>query len=336
MGKLRLTYEDERFLLHTPYGTLGVLDTFLANFMKLVNLPHKAVNKNNPLTAIFNGLADRNPDMGVRFYVVGGNATTIVGDSTKIVDHFALNSIVGDLRKKYEFVEIVLGRVNSHLLIFTDELVRAFSGDGGLFSLGLHVTVPHDGSVTGEVNRALRRLLGGNISIVKNRKTSSKFDFEGVTVANVAEDLLRHIGFAMADQDQSQGSYLRDRLESLGQTKASLKELLAANSLIESRTGDWLLAEPLKVDIILDKYGLASPTERSANWCKTASTPISVLDVFNLLSGIAARHFEPNDHNKVLMATAAGRVLTKTGDLEDVAPQRDWQQFDRTNVSRLN
>jgi len=335
MGKLRLTCEEGVYSLNTPYGTLQIVGTFIQNFLKMVELPVKAVNEKNPLTTIFNGFAQREPEFEVRLYVINGEATTIVAASTKIIDHNSLGKIQRALHARYDLVEMVLGRVTSHLFVFSDELFRAFEGDGGLFAMGLHVAVPHDGSKVGEVNRALRRLLGGNISIVKNRKTSSKFNYDGVTLQSVAEELLRHIKFAIADQDESQGSYLKARLQSLAQTKASLQELLSASNQIDNRTGDWLLAEPLELDTILDHYGLASPTERSANWCKSAATPIWLLDVFNLLSEIAARHFSRNEHNKVVIAEAAGKILTRTGDLEDVAPRIKWKKFDRKNQSKL-
>jgi len=296
----------------------------------MLNMSVKAITKNNPFEAVFNDFVSRNKGLDVNIQVIQNVATTIVNANVNILDHSGLSFLEKKLQEKYENVTLVQGAITSHILVFNERTFEAFSGDGGLFTSGLHVTIPHDGNPTGTINRVLRRLLGGYTSIIKHRKVSWKVDFTTYS----SNDLLREIDFGMGIHNNSHEQYLINRLLVLSVTKASLHELLSASNKIRSITRDWDAAAPLKVDEILDAYSLVSPNEVSTNWCKSASTPIKLIDVFNLLTEVGAR--VDRGHEKIQLAQLAGKVLTKTGDLEDCAPAIKWGEFDRTAVNRLN
>lgn len=324
MSDIRLTFDHNlknKYVLSTPYGMYDICDVFIESFLQMVDVPHSALNPNNPFDGLFNAYAKRTSNI-VKLYEREKVAVTILPEDRVIINHKSLEVIYSTLKKRYKLIDGFSLRGRTMLSILSESTFTAFDSDdnGGIFQLGLYIEVPHNGDRLIVLNRMLRQLMKGGIAIVADNKHAIKLDIANLPIKRIARELIDCIHYSMASENDDFISYVSDRLSGLRETKASLKELIVASNKITGFIDDPFAADELEIDSALDRYGLISPSERSTKWLATAKTTKSRLDIFNAASKAVIRCDKPKYYE---LAKYSGKIVTSGGDFEDLAPELD-------------
>jgi len=321
-GDTTTALSDGKVWLYTPYGQYEINSTFVDAFLHLMELPAKAINTNNPFTALYNSYTGRYPNIEVKIYVVDGHVLTILPHASHLITHKSFDVIASKLQDRYgKLCSIDQFLSCSFVSVFCDHTFRAFDGAEGLFQRGVRVAVPHHGDSAAEVDGIIRKLMNNGGFAAFKAKAHSKVSLNGETLKGVCRDLLKNIHYSVESEDPDLEAYLTQRLQSLRGTNSSLQELLDAAKRITD-VSEMHDNEPFGIDAILDAYEIASPGEKSARWRKSAKTPISRWVVFDQLASLVS-HLQGNE--RLELANEAGGVLTSTGDFEDLAPDIAWQ-----------
>lgn len=325
IGNLRMSSDmiHGKYVLHTLTGDLHVGHPFIESFLRMVDLPDNAVNENNLPPVVFNGYAKNNPKHRVKIYEVKGRAIACADHTANIIDYKAFMTLLEHVREFATRADYLLFFENSVIMALSDKTFQVEdSEEDALYQHGLYINVPHCGEQTTTMYRMIRGVHDGSMAVMKHRKTAMKISLEGRSTDEVISNLGQSIYYALSDEDLDLEEYLSERIQSLQSTNSSMYELLrAVNSVVEA-TEDWAAMDYMGVDEILDAYDIHSPNEQSINWLKSAKTPVTRWQLFNLLAIAASRQVDDR-HQLMDLMHQAGRVLVSIGDLEDVAPDLD-------------
>lgn len=126
--------------------------------------------------------------------------------------------------------------------------------------------------------------------------------------------------------------YLTEKIGGLLESQASLKELLMAEKALvyscsEIRSKILDFDERVPVDKTLKAYQLTKKEaeNKSEIWKMSASTPISLYDLFNNCTWIASNAPKLEDDERFELQIQLGNVFfNKKSDLVDVAPEMHW------------
>jgi len=226
--------------------------------------------------------------------------------------------------RNYPRASVDVETMATHATVIHENAYPFLQGPNGAFRVGAHAVIPHDGSASIPFSCALERVICTNGAVIRHREFAFHLD-TGVSFPQLTGEI--EFGLTSVSRHAERFPWAKDRLHAMKGTTASLQEFLEAHGEI-LRNGLKALAWPLRIEEVLDAYGVAHVRQLPHRWRCTATTPLTRLDIFHIVTEIAGHHTQGETAEGIQarqrLMRYAGALLANKGHLENVAPPRSW------------
>jgi hypothetical protein len=296
---------------------------FIESFCKTFHFSRKSINEVS-LSVAFRMIKDVVKDKDYLIYIndACAFAIAIMKDDGKPVGGDLAQKLYDEMEsKKCSVMGLTQDEIHTKFMVVNPNAFKMFN-DRESYRLGGLLYVPHiyNGSV--KIMAVIERCSSGGLAIINNRALCLYVqlrDDPKETIAEVGDAMI-----SVAESDKLEFHQLiAERLTTNYQTTASVKECAnIGQKLVTIGSGE--RASMIRIDKVLDHYGIASPSDRGEKWLSMQPSHLNRLQLFHLLIDAV--------HNEYEFMEEVGDFLFTPCDLENTGVKKLWQKPKRKQV----